>query len=87
MKDFDPFKIPEQLVKHMLGEPEEERDRIAAEFGRRAVAANFLLKAVVELRLARGKLEGDGYADQVERAIDEVMEIARGVHDYDPTSD
>lgn len=87
MKDFNAFKVPDQLVRYMQTIPETERDRVAGEFARRAVAANFLLKAVVELRLALNKLGDDGYACQVEQKIEEVWEIARGVHDYDPTSD
>lgn len=81
--DFDPLKIPKQLVCWFQTAPEAERERASTEFGKRAIAALHVLKGVEELRAALAKVDDS----RLPGAIRELIKVARDLHDYDPTSD
>lgn len=83
MADFDPYKVPAALVAYLVESPEVERERASTEWAKRAVAAAHVLAAVGELRAALAK-----HADpRLSGAIGQLVEVARDLHDYDPTSD
>jgi hypothetical protein len=82
-QDFDPLAIPQALVNYLQDLPEAERHRHYEEFARRALAAKRCLAAANEVRLAMAKAD---HPRLRELAL-ELVELARDLHDYDPTSD
>lgn len=80
---FDPFKIPRQFVEWLASVSEEQRDRHTAIFASRAHAAHGVLKAVNELKNALTVTNDP----RIREKVDELIELARDLHDYDPTSD
>lgn len=88
MTDFDPLLCPAQFAKWLETATPEERDKHARIWSGRAIAAMTLLEAVIKMKAAFNKCDDEtGYEVRVEELIDEANDIARGLHDYDPTSD
>ena len=81
--DFDPNQMGRDLVRWLESRPEPERLRARNEFSRRAEAATHVLRAVNSLRTAL-ELAQDSRLPQ---AVRELLQVARDLNDYDPTSD
>lgn len=81
--DFDPFKIPAQVL-HWLGQQSREvQDRHIAIWAHRASAARFVLFSIQQLRLAIEHVKDE----RIEKKVEELLKLAHDLHDYDPTSD
>lgn len=80
--DFDPFKVPADLVRWLAQQPREVQDEHIKTWATRATAARFILFANQQLRLALEQVDDERVAKKVE----ELLELARDLHDYDPTS-
>lgn len=70
--DFDPFKVPAQLVRWLAEQPREVQDQHIAIWARRASAARFVLFANQQLRLAMEHV-GD---ERIAKKIGELLELA-----------
>lgn len=81
--DFDPFKIPADLIRWLAEQPREVQDKHIATWASRATAARFILFANQQLRLALEHVDDE----RIGKKIGELLELARCLHDYDPTSD
>lgn len=88
MTDFNPLLCPAQFAKWLEKATPEEREKHAAIWTKRAMAAFIVMKGVRELQSAVKGMDQDcGITDRLNEQIEEVFSIARELHDYDPTSD
>lgn len=81
--DFDPFKVPMDLVRWLTQQPDDVRDHHIAIWASRATAARFILFANQQLKLAMEHVDDE----RIAKKVGELLELARDLHDYDPTSD